>query len=324
MTIKEQISEKFPSLVLAVNAWHDFILYRKYNYANQKNNSKEAMDGKILRQTHIIEKGMSLSQPRKGFGQEKIQVLMAYLKTYIQFGYTTKSIAYLNGLNVLSAYKKFQDTMGYTNLELNSFLQQYENQLTDAFECGIRRCAKTTIIESTKGDFKELFLNRHSLRQFSEDKVCFDLVRKAVELSMKAPSACNRQSAKVYYYTEQKTNDLLGKVINGNTGFSKEVKNYLVITSDRNCYTSSYERNQPYVDGSLFAMSLILSLEYYGIASCALQNSESRPLDKAIRCITGIPENEVIVLFIAIGNYKEEFSVAVSKRKNLEDVLCVK
>ena len=37
-----------------------------------------------------------------------------------------------------------------------------------------------------------------------------------------------------------------------------------------------------------------------------------------------IPENERIILFIAIGNYKENFSYALSLRKNVDDVFIVK
>lgn len=37
-----------------------------------------------------------------------------------------------------------------------------------------------------------------------------------------------------------------------------------------------------------------------------------------------IPENERIILFVAIGYYKDEFSYAVSLRKNVEDVFVVK
>lgn len=323
MGIKEIVSEKFPGLVLLINEWGDFSTYRKYNYANNKNKSKEAMDGKILRQTHIIEKGLSLSHPRKGFGQEKIHTLIQYLNMYQSLGYDVKSTAFLNAVHVLQAYQIYQRKIGYENNEVNEYLNHQKKYIQSDFACGIKDCTRAEIERSIQGDFKALFENRHSIRQFSDKPVDIDLVKKAARLAMKAPSACNRQSAKVYYFKEPEKNQKLGKVINGNTGFEAEVKNYLVITSDINCYTSSYERNQPYVDGSLYAMSLMLCLEYYGIASCALQNSEARPLDKAIRRITGIPKNEVIVLFIAIGNYKDEFTVAVSKRKNLEDVLII-
>lgn len=37
-----------------------------------------------------------------------------------------------------------------------------------------------------------------------------------------------------------------------------------------------------------------------------------------------IPDNEKIILFIAIGYYKDNFAYAVSHRKNLENVLVVR
>lgn len=320
MNIIEFLSRKYPSLVMLVNYTVDFKRYRKYNIANKKNTALAAFEGKIFRQTHTIEKGMSVSKPRKGFGKEKIRTLLEYLGQFEKAGYARNNIAYVNAVQVLYRYVDFQKALGFEPLELEAKLKELEINRETAFECGVKRITKADIIKSTQGDFKELFLNRHSVRQFSDEPIDIEKVKLAVKLAMKAPSACNRQSPKVYLFQEEDTNAKLGKIINGNTGFEDEVQKYLVITSDICSYMESYERNQMYVDGALFAMSLALSLEYYGIASCFLQNSESRPLDKRLRSVTKIPENETIVVFLAIGNYKEEFNVAISKRKNMEEV----
>ena len=67
------------------------------------------------------------------------------------------------------------------------------------------------------------------------------------------------------------------------------------------------------------------ALHYYGIGSCILQNGEYYKKNKKFKAICkNIPENERIILFIAIGNYKENFSYALSLRKNVDDVFIVK
>lgn len=71
-------------------------------------------------------------------------------------------------------------------------------------------------------------------------------------------------------------------------------------------------------------MALVEALHYYGIASCILQNGEYKEKNHKFKAICGnIPENEKIILFIAIGYYKDKFTYATSHRKNLKDILIV-
>lgn len=317
----EFICDKIPSLVIFINYYNDYKKYAKYNFGNRKAKSFHAVQAKILRQTHIIEKGLSLSSPRKGFGTEKINMLLSYLEQYLDLQFPKEDITFKNAVNVLERYTEFQKKLGYSNEILNAELEKYKIVINPTYSCGIKEVKKEDLLNKSKGDFKELFLNRYSVRQFSETPVDLQKVRAAVKLAMKAPSACNRQTAKVYFICNGEINKKIGKIIPGNTGFESEVQNYLIVTSTRAGYTTAAERNQMYVDGSLFAMSLILSLEYYGIASCTLQGSESKRIVEPIKRLAKISDEEVIVLYIAIGNYKDNFQVAVSKRKELKDVL---
>ena len=83
-----------------------------------------------------------------------------------------------------------------------------------------------------------------------------------------------------------------------------------------------FERNQLYVEGGIFACALVEALHYYGIASCILQNGERRNMQKQLRKVcSNIPQSEKIIMFIAIGYYKEEITYAVSNRKDVDEVL---
>ena len=125
--------------------------------------------------------------------------------------------------------------------------------------------------------------------------------------------------------TDKETNAALGELIAGNTGFQQEVQNYLVVTADVSAFYDTFERNQVYVEAGLFTMALVEALHYYGIGSCILQNGEYYKKNRKFKDICkNIPENERIILFVAIGYYKDEFSYAVSLRKNVEDVFVVK
>lgn len=319
MKLKDKIAQYFPNIALFANYYNDYKQYSKSHYSG-KGNSFEKSQGKIFRQTHIIEKGMSLSHPRKGFGKEKIKQLLMYLDEYIELGYSQNATVFLNAVHVLYQYIDFQKQLGVEISSLEEKLQKYKVNQENKFECGICHGTKKKMEEECQEGFLGVLKSRHSMRQFSKEPLDYNLVKKAVEAAMYSPSECNRQSVKVYVFKEEDIKKQLDKYINGNTGFAEEAKNYLIISSDVSSYTSAYERNQMYVDGSLFAMTLMLSLHYYGIGSCALQNSETIEKDKNLRSILNLPSNERVIMFLAVGHYKEEFDYAVSKRKNIGEV----
>lgn len=302
--------------------FNDYREYKKWNYNNPAVHTQNAQEAKILRQTHIIEKGLSLSSPRKGFGQEKIKELFNMLDEYIYLGYSTREMPFQNALLVLRQYIDIQKGYGYENKELNIRFSKYIPMITETFEAGIKHCTLNQVKENVKKEYPDFFNSRHSMRQFADNDIVFDDIKKAVRLAQKAPSACNRQATKVYYYSNPLTNNKLGELIAGNTGFDSEVKAYLVLTGNISAFYDTFERNQLYIEGGMFAMALMEALHYYGIASCALQNGEYKSKNAKFKEICGnIPDNEKIILFIAIGYYKDEYNYSVSKRKDLDSVL---
>lgn len=300
----------------------DFIHYKKWNYNNPSTNTLAAQESRILRQTHMIEKGLSLSHPRTGFGTAKIATLIQFLDDYIEAGHSTERIPFRNALDVLHSYVQFQSKKGYHNPYLEKKLDGYLNTLSFNFSAGINTISKSSLSEARHAEFPEFFRSRHSIRQFSEESVTAEEVEKAIDIARRAPTACNRQATHVYYYNDPEKNRELGKLIAGNTGFDSEVKNYLVVTADVSSFYDTFERNQMYVEGGIFTMALIESLHYFGIASCVLQNGEYHRRNREFkRVCQNISESERIVLFIAIGHYKNEFQYAVSNRKNVKDIL---
>lgn len=300
--------------------------YVKWQYHNPKIKSKNAMEAKILRHTHVLEKGMSLSHPRSGFGVQRASELLNFIDEYTSEGYKPDdSSAILNALGVLRAYIEFHRQRNFQPEEIIKGLQKWETYIPAQSEYGIKTITFDDLKTSIYGEFPDFFNSRHAIRQFAEEPITMDEIKRAVTLAMRAPSACNRQSCKVYFYTDSDVNASIGNNIPGNAGFKEEVKNYLVVTSDISAFYDSFERNQVYVDGGIFAFALAESLHYYGIGSCILQNGETKERDRNIRAVcTNIPENEKIIVFLAVGHYKKEFSYAVSHRKILEDVLVVK
>lgn len=305
---------------------NDCVEYWRWNYNNPSVKTKNALEAKILRQTHVIEKGMSLSHPREKFGVKKANELLGFIDEFVAYGYKIEeSQSVKNSLGVLNAYINYHAARGFYPQDVISHFAKYKQFIAESDQpFGIESISRQKLQEKIEGNFYEFFNSRHSVRQFSDRKILSNDIKKAVKLAMRAPSACNRQSCKVYFFDEKKINDELGQLIAGNTGFESEVANYLVITSDISAFYDAFERNQVYVDGGIFAMALVEALHYYGIASCILQNGEFKERNKIFKEICSIPTNEKIILFIAIGYYKEDVvTYATSHRKKLEEVLCI-
>lgn len=306
---------------------NDYKEYCRWQYHNPEVKTKNALEAKILRQTHVIEKGMSLSKPKERFGMQKASDLLDFVIEYIELGYSIlDSTPVKNALGVIDAYLTFHKERGFIPSEIVEKFEQVKKYTPKAQEpFGIRKVMLCDLEKDIHGEFPCFFYSRHSVRQFSEKELKLDDIKKSVELAMQAPSACNRQSCKVYFYQDKEINTALGSLIAGNTGFEGEVPNYLIVTSDMSAFYDAFERNQVYVDGGIFALALTEALHYYGIASCILQNGEFVERNKQFKAICGnIPENEKIILFIAIGYYKHEFSYASSHRKTLGEVLNIK
>ena len=112
-------------------------------------------------------------------------------------------------------------------------MKKYSKSIPDDVDkFGVIESDLEDIRQLAQGNFQEFFKSRHSIRQFSKEPVTEEEINKAVSLAMHAPSACNRQSVKVYFYKDEATNKGLGNLIAGNTGFENETSRYIVITSN--------------------------------------------------------------------------------------------
>jgi nitroreductase len=142
---------------------------------------------------------------------------------------------------------------------------------------------------------------------------------KVIKSAQSAPSACNRQSVKVFHVKGEERCKGILDIQGGSKGFS-QVNDVLIVASDLSLYTNALEVNTCYVDSGLFAMNLLLALHYYKIGSCPLLWNDETERGEQLRKIVSIPEKYEIALVIPIGYYPEEVKYSVSKRKEVFEV----
>lgn len=164
-------------------------------------------------------------------------------------------------------------------------------------------------------DFVQLAQNRYSVREYASKPVSQDLLDKVYEVSMKTPSVCNRHATRVYQITYPEKIATALKIQGGFNGYGMPPV-LLLITSDIRAFMNNDERNEPFVDGGLFSMSLLYALEAYGLAACPLNAMFSLSQDRKTRALLNIPDYELPVMYIAVGNFPESVPVCRSTRRD--------
>lgn len=298
-------------------AWRFFILTMRYNASRGTVGDVEKFQYTILRQNHVIEKGMSMRCPRKGFGREKVLALIASLKKYFEL-YGDKDKLFLT--YPLGTVKAYIDYMENDNVCIGEIKEKYLELADDVsplvveVRAGVVPALKNDIINAAKGDFQSLLFSRHSMRYFSGKLVSHETIVRALSLAQRTPSACNRQGWKTHVFEGEESVRLV-KWQGGCHGFETELQQTVLVTANLKAFLS-YEVHQAYVDGGLYAMNLINAFHFLGVGgiplSCGFSASKLKKVTEF-----GIPENEVPILIYAFGNLPEKFNIAVSTRKDI-------
>lgn len=303
-----------------MNKIYDLRIYYKFSFHRKILNDKEKQEALLFKLYHIVEKGLSLPEPRPGFGKEKIFEMLNIAHHYLHsYGENELTNAIASSLKEYINFNKIQQFSLDENLikEIDSFIG-LQSKITQ--NGGTIDITKTQIVSSINSNFETFFNSRYSVRDYADSKIDEQVIEKAVAIARKTPSVCNRQSWVAHFYSEKKQINSLLELQNGNRGFRDVINNLIVVTTSVKSFTY-YEGNQVFTDGGLFAMSLMLSLHSQGIATCALNTCRPYWYEKKLKQIGQIPDHERIIMMIALGTMKTDFKVTISRRKPVSEIL---
>jgi len=298
-----------------------FDLYHHLNFSFSEQNLKDdkaQLKYYLTKHYHIVEKGLALPEPRPGFGQPKILNVITKAQRYEnRFGFDELTASIRKTLADYLAFneeKNFEFPALFEN-SLNEFLKQGKAGATG----GLKKKAKDTTSTLTLEEYKSFATGRTSVRNFSDEPVSLDLLYKAVDIAKSAPSVCNRQGWKVHCYSEKDTVNHLLSYQNGNKGFTHTIDKLLIVTADVKAFTN-YESNQAFIDGGLFSMNLLLAIHAAGLGACCLNTCYPSKKEKVVKNAAAIPDNERLIMMIAVGNLKDDYSVAYSPRNHTDEI----
>lgn len=305
---------------LELNSIYDYIRFkRNYSLSSAKCKDKKNLEAWILQDKHRIEKGLSLPNPRFFFGEAVLKRLVSHLEIYSE-KYAKDRIYYF-GVGSMKAYENFHIN---GQKELPEFFLSLKEKI-DSADLDNPMCELVGLgdAELREGKDKEFFrdfsLSRHSCRDFQTDKVVTpETIENIMELSIKAPSVCNRQHWHVHYFSGEQKRKILS-LQNGNTGFTDNIPYIAVITSDLRAFYTADERNQPFIDGGLFSMNLMYSMHAYGISSCALNWCNSFVTDHRFHKLGYIHKPETVIMILAFGYPNPKGHYAKSPRMEINN-----
>ncbi|QGM92322.1 hypothetical protein GIR35_14255 [Enterococcus faecalis] len=306
------------------NSYRLFELDRKrfLTYFSKKNSNKEEnIKAQLIFYGHSIEKGLSRQNIRLGFGKSVVIKLLEYMEKYDKLGFDKQNYCYLNSISIMRKYIELHEQnyfdLDYIPIRYNGMLNKIKESNTEVG--GIVEFDLKSRLNRKEVDFKYLALNRYSIRDYDSSDVDLGMLNEAIEIALKSPSVCNRQSARVYVINDKKEIKELLNIQGGFNGY--ELPPCLIlVTSDIQDFIDICERNQPYIDGGIFAMSLIYALEYQGFATCTLNTMFDRKKMKKTRNLLGISESENLIVYISVGNFKNKYSVPKSFRYPMSEI----
>jgi nitroreductase len=303
----------------------DFLRFWRNLHMHDPAHTQLSAKAHMYRISHALEKGMALPKPREGFGRIKLKELLDFSAKYCRHWGVDHdvSVAFFTMKELL----KYHSDQGHEMKDLEAMIDQLiENFPTlVAFEkqikVGNQLLTREEIVDIAPRDPDAFFTKRCSVRQFDESKEIDQTTLKRIAyLAQKTPSVCNRQVGRLYIFTDSaKRNEIL-KYQDGNKGFGDTAGAILIVTADLTCFYKLGERNQGYIDGGMYVMSIVYIAHSLGLGSCMLNWSMDSKRDIPLRKIMNMPDNEVIVTMIALGHLKDQFYVAASPRRNLQDI----
>ena len=227
-----------------------------------------------------------------------------------------------DAVGTLRQYCQFQEQNDVDIREIREELESLEKETAARKENargGTTTVTAAEILEATDGVGEAFFLKRHSVRQFTEMPVDRQLIDESLRRAQRTPSTCNRQCARVHVLTDPETKARALSFQHGNLGFGHQAGVVFIVTVDLFGFTNVGERFQGWIDGGMYAMSLIYALHSLGLGSCCLNWSEPPGVDRKMRVAMNIPDNELVIMMLAAGHVPKVFDVATSPRPPIED-----
>lgn len=321
--LKQAFKRAAQACRLATYLMRDGVRFWRHAALSPFDTSEAQLSARIMYNVHALEKGMA---PRSGWkpgrGRDALANLNDALVGYRTHGYDLNGYPYVEGIAILARYVErhagMPDAIAFLAEVVDPvFLAETQDSPGLAGTKIVRRLDRSSAVGRT---FYEVSQGRSSIREFSGDPIDAEAVVRALQNAAKTPSVCNRQGWRVYWTNDK---ELVESVLHEQRGFRgpRLPEVLLTITVSSSTFVSPVERNQGFVDGGLFSMSVLYGLEAEGLAAVPLNACLYARARSNVIHLLEIDPAEEIVMFVAIGSPPSESRVPASDRRSVSDFL---
>jgi nitroreductase len=282
----------------------------------------------LRRNTHRIEKGLSMSPRRAIFAQEYIVETADCFAQCIDLSHLcSEELSWSH--DVLSYYFKVvnhSDVVSDANRIFESAQVSYAAKYS-ATRDGMSLSAQTPKIPYTKdqliksditaAQFHSLCVQRRSVRWFTDEPVPNETLNQAITTAALAPSACNRQPFNFYVANEAELATQVATLAGGTVGFADNIPCTIVVVGDLSAYALERDRHLIYLDGALAAMQLMLALETLGLSTCPINWPDIEVPEKKMAKLLKLEAYQRPIMLIAVGYAKECGMIPYSQKKTI-------
>lgn len=294
------------------------------NYASPLNTGTAQTEAHLTFYVHQIEKGFTYDTYSYGRGKDALRGIARMMRILHREdpGFWNNPVIH-EAILALGEYRRRHAEAGKDTSFLDSLFPDAVNKRIAAASEHDYPSIEITLAgkqDNATATYKQITERRHAVRSYSDEPVAREELEAAVEDSLRTPSVCNRQPTRIRIIQDK---DAIAKAfrIQGGFGGYATPPALLVVTGDLRVFMGPNEHNEAYTDGGLFAMSLLYSLEAHNLAACPLNTMFTPQQEKQTRGLLHIPDNEVFVMYIAVGHFKPVNRICRSKRLPLGRVL---
>lgn len=270
---------------------------------------------------HIVEKGLTMPEPRPGFGKAVVLSLANTILEYDALQLPHTELEFKQSVSVLKEYKQYHSNIDF---KLDDEVFRLLDMICTKFNLieGEKqiRISKTDYFADVDKPFDQFCKSRFSVRNYTTEVIPLEVLYNCIDIAQKSPSFCNRQPSRVHIVKSAEKKEQILAIQNGNRGFGHLAETLLVITSVISTTKDIHERNENHLNGGMFSMSLLNALHQNKIGACSLNWSVEEAKESKLRKLLNIPENEIALLIISCGYLPDELSIASSPRKTAKEI----
>jgi nitroreductase len=276
----------------------------------------------LRRNTHRLEKGMSMRPRRPVFAKDYIGETVEFYEHAVELAARTSDSGIDNAEltwahNVLAHFFEIVDvtdpviTNAYARFKQVSYTPQSATARPFARKDG-------TVSDVSYDQLLTLAMQRRSVRWFLDKPVPRELIENAMMVGRQSPTACNRLPYEYLIFDDPEQVAKVAAVPNGTAGYRHQIPTIVVVKGNLESYFSPRDRHLIYIDSALASMGFMYALEAQGLASSVVNWPDFEPLEAKMAKTLGLKPTERVIMLMAIGYPDPEGIIPFSQKKSLD------